>query len=387
MASAIVTEIQETDPSLSKSGTWTTVTGGQYSGGSAVQSSTIGNTATLSFSGRAVYLLTQTFHHGLPTGGAFTYTVDGQSYGQVECQNDSTQAPFGYPRVLVPLARGLTDGPHTLVLTVSVAGPVTVDSFLVVSGSKQTPQPGLLVSLGDSWTKGSGAQDTGLAAYPNRLASLLQAKLGRPVTLVRKGAGGDALHCIDGAANGDSTRSGGMHRAYLDILQAPALTANGGYPEFVTYLFGVNDLRSSLLGALDAGGQNVSPGTFGRHLCGVLCFLEDTLPVTAADGRQTKVAVGTPQYVSPWYHVGQAQASGGNTFPQGLDAFEQAVAVTRSVVAQFPWCRLAQVYEALDGRDYPLYPNAANDQGLHPNESGHGVVAMEFARALLGGAL
>ena len=272
MASAIVTEIQETDPSLSKSGTWTTVTGGQYSGGSAVQSSTIGNTATLSFSGRAGYLLTQTFHHGMPTGGAFTYTVDGQSYGQVECQNDSTQAPFAYPRVLVPLARGLTDGAHTLVMTVSVAGPVTVDSFLVVSGSKQTPQPGLLVSLGDSWTKGSGAQDTGLAAYPNRLSSLLQAKLGRPVTLVRKGAGGDALHCIDGAANGDSTRSGGMHRAYLDILQASALTANGGYPEFVTYLFGVNDLRSSLLGALDAGGQNVSPGTFGRHLCGVLCF-------------------------------------------------------------------------------------------------------------------
>jgi len=69
---------------------------------------------------------------GLPTGGAFTYTVDGQSYGQVECQNDSTQAPLGYPRVLVPLARGLADGPHTLVLTVSVAGPVAIDSFLVV---------------------------------------------------------------------------------------------------------------------------------------------------------------------------------------------------------------------------------------------------------------
>ena len=62
-----------------------------------------------------------------------------------------------------------------------------IDSFLVVSGAKQAPQPGLLVSVGDSWTKGSGAQDTGLAAYPNRLASLLQAKLGRPVTLVRKG--------------------------------------------------------------------------------------------------------------------------------------------------------------------------------------------------------
>src|SRR5438128_9558988 len=348
MANAIVTEIQETDARLVTSDTWTVVSGDtHHGGGRKTSSTTVGDTATLSCSGRAVYLITQTFHHGMPTGGALTNTVDGQSYGQVECQNDSTQAPLGYPRVLVPLARGLADGPHTLVLTVSVAGPVTVDSFLVISGARQAPQPGLLVSLGDSWTKGSGAQDTGLAAYPNRLASLLQAKLGRPVTLVRKGAGGDALHCIDGAANGDSTRSGGMHRTYLDVLQASALAANGGYPEFVTYLFGVNDLRSSLLSALDAGGQNVSPGTFGRHLCGVLCLLEDTLPVTGADGQQTKVAIGTPQYVSPWYHAGQAQASGVNAFPQGPDAFEQAVAVTRSVVAQFPWCRLAQVYEAL----------------------------------------
>src|SRR5438128_1332592 len=245
MANAIVTEIQETDARLVTSDTWTVVSGDtHYSGGGKTSSSTVGDTATLSFSGRAVYLLTQTFHHGMPTGGAFTYTVDGQSYGQVECQNDSTQAPLGYPRLLVP-------------------------------------------------------------------------------------------------------RSGGMHRAYLDILQAAALAANGGYPEFVTYLFGVNDLRSSLLGALDAGGQNVAPGTFGRHLCAVLCLLEDTLPVTVADGQQTKVAIGTPQYVSPWYHAGQAQASGVNAFPQGPDAFEQAVAVTRSVVAQFPWCRLAQVYEAL----------------------------------------
>ena len=387
MATAIVSEIQENNAAISTTGTWTTLSGTQYSGGTALQSTTNGNTLTLTFTGRSLYVLTQTYHHNGPTGGAFTFTIDGNQYGQVECQNDSTQASTVYPRVLVPLARGLADASHTLVITTTVLTNVTVDSFLVVSGAKQAPTSGLLVCLGDSWTRGSGAQDAGLSDYPNRLQSLVQSKLGRAVTLQRKGVGGDKLHCGDATNHGDSVQVGGMYRTFLDVLSSSALAANGGYPEFLTYLFGANDLRSSLMSALDGSGGNVSPGTFGRHLLGVLCLLEDVLPVTATDGYLCKVAIGTPQYLAPWYHVHQAQASGLTTFSQGLDAFEEAVAVTRSVVAQFPWCRLAQVYEALDGRDYLLYPNAANDQGLHPNESGHGVVAMEFARALLGGAL
>ncbi len=37
----------------------------------------------------------------------------------------------------------------------------------------------------------------------------------------------------------------------------------------------------------------------------------------------------------------------------------------------------------MDYRTGLLVPNSNNDLGLHPNDMGHGVIAMEMARALL----
>ena len=76
MATAIVSEIQENNAAISTTGTWTTLSGTQYSGGTALQSTTNGNTLTLTFTGRSLYVLTQTYHHNGPTGGAiFTGTL------------------------------------------------------------------------------------------------------------------------------------------------------------------------------------------------------------------------------------------------------------------------------------------------------------------------
>jgi hypothetical protein len=48
----------ENNAAISTTGTWTTLSGRQYSGRTALQSSTNGNTLTLTFAGRSLDLLT-----------------------------------------------------------------------------------------------------------------------------------------------------------------------------------------------------------------------------------------------------------------------------------------------------------------------------------------
>ena len=147
----------------STTGTWGTVSNTVYSGGSAMQSSTAGASATFSVSGRAIWLVTQTSE----AGGQFTVTIDGQPYQTGSCFGVGLVARY---RVLYPLARGLTDGAHTVVITALTAAPVTIDSLIVVTGATIAPVAGNLVALGDSITSAMGYRTScrpGPAGWPS----------------------------------------------------------------------------------------------------------------------------------------------------------------------------------------------------------------------------
>src|SRR5581483_11339419 len=124
--------------------------------------------------------LTVTRGHGAGDGGEFTVTVDGVALpGKFSCMNGSPVSSGTWYRYLVPIARFLSDGPHTVVLSVVGGARVYVDSALVVTGAKVEPIAGNLVVLGDSWMNGVTGASQPLNTCVNRLAALLSAKLSR----------------------------------------------------------------------------------------------------------------------------------------------------------------------------------------------------------------
>ncbi len=352
MPAATITILEETDASVSFSGAgWTTDSSSSHSGGTAKKTTGNGDTCTFVAPAncRAIYL----FHAVVQGGSLFSVTVDGvPQAGQFSCATAGAVGSGGYYRYLTPLYRGAVDAPHTVVLSNPACGTTLfVDAFVTVSGPKGTPLPGVYVAMGDSWTVGSGAVNTRTAYLP-RAAALLQQKLRRPITPVNQGLAGDFLFASAGKA-------GGVYRT---------IAALANQPEFLSYLFGANDLSTS--------SQPVPAGEFARTYHALLCLLEDAL-----DTSQVKVAVSTPPWLSPgvlWNNFAPV-----NSWGSPLDNLESAAALVRHVVAQFPWCLLADVFGAMDYRTGLLVPNSNNDLGLHPNDMGHGVIAMEMARALL----
>lgn len=343
-----VLEVQETDPSLTYTGAgWASAANVAYSGGTAQETSGAGQSVSIAFTGRALYLVTKCTNNG---GGQFSVTVDGVVQPGVITTYVATSNL--YARIVVPVARGLDQGAHTVVLT-QVAGMLSVDSVLVVSGGRLGVTKGTLVTVGDSWTAGSGAF-TANTAYATRMVAFLQGALKRGVLLVNKGVSGDCWYAAD------ATHVGGMYRIVTDV--AP------NTPEMITFLFGANDLHPV--------GPGVNPSDFARYVHHALCLVEDVF-----DTSQVRVAVGTPGYLTS---AQSYQVAPNSYYAMSSDNIELAVALVRQVVGMFPWCRLAAVYEAMDGRDTLMYPNSSGDTGLHPNDTGHAVIGLEFARALLG---
>jgi lysophospholipase L1-like esterase len=375
----------------------------------------VGDTATVVFTGRALYLLTETYQ----TRGPFTVTIDGNPVtGDFHCQNSPTAAtdsllsnPGGayYDRVLVPIASGLTDNvSHTAVLTCaqttvrSVAGAsgLAVDAFIVVSGQQLSPTAGIYVPLGDSWGTGGGQPYFYDFVYPYVVTRALQAALQRSIT-IQNGCRSGSLYC----ASAGTGAVGGMSRLFTGDDTWGTAAVNGLYgllsfsPEFVTILFGANDLRSEASGGSYTA-NGVSAADYARHVVGTLQFMQDTLDVVGTYGTPVKVAIGTPPYLPPnmlWDSV-QTYA-GSSTFTiAGLDNVEFAVALTRRVCDRYSWVRCAGIFEAMQYNDSLLIPNAntgqsvygynnvtyTTDTGLHPSEPASGLIGEEFASTLLG---
>ncbi len=117
--------LEETSPSVVRTGTWTSVTDANASAGAYISSSTAGSTLSFNFTGDGLVILRRMN----TDGGQATVSVDGRTLGLVR---------FDQPRAIFApmLFDNLGDGPHTLLLTVSESRPtifagnnVWIDAF------------------------------------------------------------------------------------------------------------------------------------------------------------------------------------------------------------------------------------------------------------------
>src|SRR5688572_11912708 len=142
--------VQESDPAVTLSGQWTATnpTWG-FSGGTAVESTMVGATATFRFTGTSVRWLSARGRDGLAR-----VSVDGGPARQVSLRSGTGEI-FRTPAVTI---YDLSDGPHTLTIEV-VSGVVVVDAFDVQPTTTvshwQDTNPEVAYSAG--WTKASTA--------------------------------------------------------------------------------------------------------------------------------------------------------------------------------------------------------------------------------------
>jgi len=336
---------------------------------------TANDTATLNFTGRSLYLnLVPEFDRG-----AFTCTLDGVLLPNIyDCGSTRIWSNNNNPhyQTLTPIARNLSDGPHTAVFkciqrTYGSGNGKTglaIDSALVISGPKSDPKPNVLQVCGDSNSETNGCfnKDNN---WPFRLAGWLAQQKGI--------SGGLTFITPDGVPGStlptnNSTGSllvGGCYEVFHNI---PI-----NRPQFVTFMYGCNDLRGSYNGTFG----DMLAMDFLRYYTGMLCFLEDSMNVA-----NMNIVVASPTYMHPviMYNILQNGGSTGAGLQySGYDNYEVAVSGLRNLCLQFSWVRYAPVYETMSRRSGLIMPNGAADNGVHINELGHGDVLEVIKQAML----
>lgn len=131
------TRVEQDDPSVSYTGSWQTISGSGYSGGSAAYSLTSGSTAEVSFSGTAV----QWVGFSSPSTGIADVFLDGIHVAAV---NTSSKQPE--QQAVLYTVSGLTAAEHTLEIRVKKPGKgpqggIWVDAFDVLPISSDTTPP------------------------------------------------------------------------------------------------------------------------------------------------------------------------------------------------------------------------------------------------------
>lgn len=344
-----VTELNAvTGTGLAHSGGWSTDTAVAHSGANALFTASAGETITgTNITFRSLYLLLAT----RKSGAVFDLSIDGGTAVRHRVGNSfyAGDTAMGY-RTLHPGQRANpTDGSHGFTLT-TVSGTLYVNSVLPITGAKMAATTGQLTSVGDSYTIGTGASQASLY-YANVLQMLMQRRLGRTITLTSlatSAIGSERLWAFD------ATHVGGMYRAFSVVAAA--------VPEFLTYLFGYNDVVAAF----------ARPADMFWHYYVTLCFLEDLLDVTST----VKVAVCTPPYVSAAVLALAEPGLNASAGPYDsiADQYAAAVKAVRKAVSLFNWCKLADINRAFDGRQSLMVPNSSGDFGVHPNDGGHALI-------------
>jgi GDSL-like lipase/acylhydrolase family protein len=338
---------------------------------------TAGDTATYTIQAgdTAIYGVFYVNQPNTPTNEpAVTVSVNGvQTTDPIYLSWDAPTLFQQVHRVIIPLVRPAQMGAagQTVVITTvnpSAGNSVNLNGLLVI-GAKGSPLGGVFTPLGDSWTSGSGVQQPSGMSWATLLGAELTLALKRRVQLTNFGLTGDFLVGVS------SSLAGGTWRCIADINGVQANGLFAAQPEFITILFGPNDLGG--------GSSSWSAGQHARNLTHLLCLIEDALDVTAS-GIYGKVVVGTPGYRGQEMDMPRNVLGGNRIWSQALDNYEQAVWLTRQVVAQFPWARPANIWKVMDLREDLVYPNANSDLGNHPNGLGHRIIMQEFKRAFLG---
>jgi hypothetical protein len=351
------TEILNNDARVSFSGSWAFTANAAASSPSGYnKSTTSGNICTITFTGRALYLYAFCWNGG----GQFDITLDGVSYpGYRSCGTANVNGNF--LRYLIPICRGLTDTTHTVILTVdnsiSGASGLTVDSFLAITGSRVTPIAGNLTCIGDSisFPNGTGPYQKG-SGYIYQLQQQLSMLTKQSINFIAAGDNGDMLIGQDG------THPGGNRKVFTKAI------ANAC--QFTTLFYGANDF--GIIYNTNANGF----ADYFKQQQAICCLLEDSMDIS-----QCIVAMATPSYMTPYW---QRPSTTQTPVSCSASALEVAVEQMAHLAVQFPWLRIAHVYEAMDRRGFMVQPNSNDSYGLHPNDQGHMLIANELCSALLG---
>lgn len=149
-----VSHLQNTDPDISYSGSWTQGDASRsWSGSSATVSSTPNAQATLPFNGTSI---TWIGYRG-PTGGIARVFIDGSLAGEVD-----TYSPSDRVQDFMFTATGLADSNHTLTIDVtglrnaaSTGTLIVIDAFDVTSPGRRFQETAPSVTYTGSWTQGN----------------------------------------------------------------------------------------------------------------------------------------------------------------------------------------------------------------------------------------
>jgi len=153
------TRVEETSPSVSYAGTWVSQSRSDLSGGTIVESSDPGGTATLNFSGTAASWI------GFkgPWAGIAQVYLDGTLMTTVD-----TYAPTEQAQAVLYTASGLASGSHTLMVAVtntwnpsSTSAWIVVDAFDVTSGGSSSSPPDTTPPAASITSPASGATVSG----------------------------------------------------------------------------------------------------------------------------------------------------------------------------------------------------------------------------------
>jgi hypothetical protein len=377
---------------------WTTVADGTganlntANGVSSKVSTVKGNTASLSWTGRSIYMMGAISGNSSFPRGPFGVTIDAGLAGQLS-REDTMAYSNAYAqelyRVLYPLRVGKSDegdALHTLLLDVrqylqadyqsplganyldasGLAG-VSIDQFIVVSGPKvQAPTNSKkLVVIPDSWGGAYGVNMRDLA-WPFALKRKLSGYYGYDLPLKLMGGFGGAWARYKGV---DARASGGMYNCTLLAAEQPS---------DVAICLGPNDFTGN--STLSVGMQ-VSAAEYVRFVRAGLRFVEDTI-----DTSSVNVSVATPPLAGPGYRTSKFMVAGQTNgyFGGGRDNVELAATLLRELLDdEFPRIKLADVAGVLDSQGLTLGGNRNRDAGLHPDAPQHLAIAHEFYRALV----
>lgn len=372
----VITEVQETDASFIFAGTWTLETITSASGGTCQNTIVAGSTCTITFSGHSIFLV----HKELFTFGTFSVTIDGQLLPNVyDCSCNITY-PSGAAGVMHRnvqlIASGLSDSPHTMILTCLAAQAyaprngnvgMNVDSVLICSGQKaQFGNSGVMCCIGDSTSAAYGAwQPDG--NWPYRVSRQLSQITKRAVSVSIANMG-SASDCYFAGNYTGSLKLGGQYRMFS--------TAFAAGPQYITVMFGANDLRPA---SGSGSGGSCTAADYLRHVRNVCNFCS-----VAFDLGQTTVVICTPGYMHPHYLCDAIYSPSVSNQSGAFLNYQAAIQGVKSVVAQYPQIRFADVYSAMACRDELVFPNREGDFGLHANDAGQGIQAECILAAFLG---
>lgn len=353
--------INHTDASVTfgGTGTWTTESNASAYGGNVRKNTSVGATVTINWTGRALLIMSAMNINGAD----FTVTTDGVTRPNVYAtgENPSTVVTTLYRTPFV-LERGLSDSAHTTVITAVAGGRANelyFNAYMPISGAKFAPILGNINSLGHSWPNGIGASHIS-RSFPYVLTGYLSEVLSRHLKLTTRTAIG-AAHC---------SSQGNLPTCIEQIIAAATDSANGR-PEFMTIDYGINDLRTS--------GHGVAPGLYIQFLRTALILIEEVFKV-GSDAASMKVSVGSIGHVPPYNYNGVMAVSG--DFNASIEGLELALIMQRRLIDSFGWCNYADIYEMMNRSDDLIRPNFSAD-GLHPNNSGHKVIANAHLYALV----